>query len=184
MSHAPAPQPKGPRVSPALLGAGVLVVALGFGLPMLTTGAAPAPAPQEGAKQAAPAPIQPPGGAGLLAALLKLAAGLVVACGLCVVVARLVGPKPPDAPGAMEVVASIAVARCVLHLVRAGDRRLLIGTDLGGVKAVLELPGSAPEPQPEPAAAAPLAAPAPLTKDEVLNLLLRLRTQSAAPPPG
>jgi flagellar protein FliO/FliZ len=184
MSDTPTPpQPKVPRVSPALIGAGVLVIALGFGLPMLTPGAAPEPAPQAPeAKPAAPAPIQPPSGTSLVASLLRLAVGLVVVCGLCVLVARMIGPKPPAAPGAMEVVASIAVAQCVLHLVRAGERRLLIGTDLGGVKAVLELPGSAPELPPEPAAATPQEAQ--LTQEEILTLLLRLRTPSAAPPPG
>jgi flagellar protein FliO/FliZ len=187
MSNTPTqPSPKSPRVSPALVGAGVLVIALGFGLPRLTPGAAPEPVPQDpAAKQVAPAPIQPPSGASLVASLLRLAVGLVVVCGLCVLVSRMIGPKPPAAPGTMEVVASIAVAQCVLHLVRAGERRLLIGTDLGGVKAVLELPGPAPELPPEPASATPQAAePAPLTQEEILNLLLRLRTQSAAPPPG
>lgn len=184
MSSTPTqPAPKFPRVSPALIGAGVLVIALGFGLPMLTPGAAPEPVPQAPAtKPVAPAPIQPPSGTNLVASLLRLAVGLVVVCGLCVLVARMIGPKPPAAPGAMEVVASIAVAQCVLHLVSAGERRLLIGTDLGGVKTVLELPGPAPELPPAPAPATPQAAA--LTQEEILNLLLRLRTPGAAPPPG
>lgn len=190
MSNTPTPPPpKSPRVSPALIGAGALVIALGFGLPMLVPGAAPEPPQHESApKQAGPDPIRPPNATGLVAALLKLAVGLVVVCGLCVLVARKIGPKPPAAPGAMDVVASIAVGQCVLHLVRAGDRRLLIGTDLGGVKAVLELPGPEPEPAPEPAAAPATAsssgATTPRTSDDVLNLLLRLRTRPDTSSPG
>jgi flagellar protein FliO/FliZ len=190
MSNNPTPPaPKSPRAAPALIGAGVLVIALGFGLPRLLPGADPVPEPREPTtKQTVPAPIQPPNTAGLGAALLKLAVGLVVVCGLCVLVARKIGPKPPVAPGAMEVVASIAVAQCVLHLVRAGDRRLLIGTDLGGVKAVLELPGPEPErppePPPAPAAAASSDGTDPPTRNEILNLLLQLRTRTGAPPPG
>jgi hypothetical protein len=131
--------------------------------------------------------------------------GLIVVCGLCVVAARVIGPPRPPAPGAMDVLASVAVAQCVLHLVRAGGRRLLVGTDLGGVKVLLELPGPepdfTPEPALEPAAAhfpadeepAPLvAAPtpepvppaAPPTQEEILNLLLRLRSRADVSPPA
>src|SRR6266545_926470 len=192
MSNTPPTTPKPKRLSPALIGAGVLVIALGFGLPMLTPGAAPeAPAPRDpAAKQAAPAPIQPPAATGIGASLLKLVIGLVVVCGLCVLVARWMGQKPPATPGAMEVVASIAVGQCVVHLVRAGERRLLIGTDLGGVKALVELPGPAPELPPEALAVnaeAPASSPdAPLaptpaeppTHEEILKLLLQLRTRT------
>jgi hypothetical protein len=205
MSNAPEtrPQQKFPRFSPTLIGAGVLVMALGFGLPMVTSrlGDEPLPSPAQppGAKQpGAPAPIQPPSATGLGASLLRLVIGLAVVCGLCVLLARWFGQKPPATPGAMEVVASIPVARCVLHLVRAGDRRLLVGTDLGGVKAILELPGPAPELPPPPEGtssdtaapsdnASPLRAPvpaAPATREEILKLLLQLRSRSDAPPPG
>jgi hypothetical protein len=130
---------------------------------------------------------------------------MVVVCGLCVLVAWWIGQKPPPTPGAMEVLASIAVAQCVLHLVRAGDRRLLVGTDPGGVKAIVELPGPEPElpsdvplasvvPEsaapdgpdgPLASASAPPTPSAPLTQAEILTLLLRLRsTRTDAPPPG
>jgi flagellar protein FliO/FliZ len=199
-------QPKPTRLSPALIGAGILVIALGFGLPMLTPGAAPELPRDPNAKQAAPAPIQAPEATGLGPALLRMAVGLAVVCALCVFVARWIGQKPPAAPGAMEVVASITVAQCVLHLVRTGGRRLLIGTDLAGVKAVVELPGPEPELPPEPPAA-PAAAPSPLdeaavplvpappassapppttppTTQEILDLILRLRDHPGAAPPG
>jgi hypothetical protein len=171
------------------------VAALGFGLPMLTRDSAPAPAPAPAqappaaaAKPAPPAPIAAPDATGLGASLLKLAVGLAVVCGVCVLAARYLGPKPAAAAGPMEVVASIALAQCVLHLVRAGDRRLLIGTDPAGVKAVLELPHTAPELPPE-AAATSSAAPAepaggaPLTQEALLALLFRLRAQKGAAPP-
>ena len=175
MSTTPAPQPKSPRVPPALIGAGVLVIALGFALPMLTPAAAPEIAPSDpAARQAPPLPIAPPNAPNLVASLLKL-----------VLVAKWVGPKTPPAPGLMDVAASIAVGPCVLHLVRAGDRRLLVGTDPGGVKAVLELPGAPPEAPPDPPAASePAAEPESLTQQKLLDLLLQLRGRSAATPPG
>lgn len=193
MSNLPPPAAK-PRIPLALVGAGVLVVALGFALPLLTPGTTPAPAPvasEPSARPAAPTPIAPPSAPNLFASLLKLVAGLAVMCGLCVAVAKWAGPKAPPTPGAMDVAASIAVGPCVLHLVRAGDRRLLIGTDMGGVKAVLELPGTAPEPEvaPEPPAAETAAEPAPepeadpLTQQKLLSLLLQLRAQKGAPSP-
>ena len=205
MSNLKPTRPKPTRLSPALVGAGVLVIALGFGLPMLTPGAAPTPepAPSEPAgKREPPPPMPAPDATGIGASLLKLAVGLIVVCGLCVLLTRWVGPKPPAVPAAMEVLASIAVARCVLHLVRAGERRLLIGTDLGGVKTILELSGPEPEFPPElPAAQAATASPddgamprmsapavpapaAPPTQEEILNLLLRLRARTDASPPA
>ncbi|QJW94405.1 flagellar biosynthetic protein FliO [Frigoriglobus tundricola] len=217
MSNTP-PDLPGPakRRSPALIGGGVLVVALGFGLPLLVTpGSAPDPVAREaaGAREPAgplapPAPMPAPDATGIGASLLKLVVGLVVVCGLCVVVARVVGPPAPSAPGAMDVLASIAVSQCVIHLVRAGGRRLLVGTDPGGVKAMLELPGPEPEVPPafgtEPAAAnapadtgpeplvtqhvltqpVPAAPAVPATQEEILNLLLRLRSRADASPPA
>jgi hypothetical protein len=146
-----------------------------------------------------------PDATGIGASLLKLVVGLIVVCGLCVVVARVIGPPQPPTPGTMDVLASVAVAQCVLHLVRADGRRLLVGTDLGGVKAILELPGPepdlAPEPplepattysppddEPAPLVAAPSPEPvaqaAPPTQEEILNLLLRLRPRADASPPA
>lgn len=197
MSNPPETQAKPTRFSPALIGAGILVIAIGFGLPMLTSGAklenASAPqntsTPREPASSTTtktPEPIQPPSATGLGASLLRLVIGLAVVWGLCVFAAKWFAPKPPTTPGAMEVIASIEVARCVIHLVRAGERRLLIGTDFGGVKAILELPGPAPElPQTQTAetsddASTPLAP----TREEILKRLLQLRTRRDAASPG
>jgi hypothetical protein len=195
----PAPQPtsKPGRFPPILIGAGALVVALGFGLPVLTSNTAPeksAPAAKGKATEEPPAnsptPVVPPSATGLGASLARLAVGLAVACGACVLAARWFGQKPAATPGTMEVLASIPVARCAVHLVRAGDRRLLIGTDLGGVKALLELPGPEPAllPPPEVAAAPPVAAPAPPaapppSREEVVALLAKLLSRPGAPPP-
>ena len=210
MSSTPKP-PQKPRVSPTLIGGGILVVALGFGLPMLTSGpklGGKPEAPRESAPQTqptsptpkTPAPMDAPSTAGLGAALLRMVVVLVVVCGACVLVARWVGPKPAPASGTMETLASIRVAHCVVHLVRAGDRRLLVGTDFAGVKSVLELPGPEPEIPPTPSAtdsapAAPMDEPPPapppsaaaedsVTPDQLVNLLLRLRDRASASPPA
>lgn len=120
------------RFSPVLIGAGVLVVALGFGLPRLMTG--PTTSEPEAGESISLGP-----------ALARLAGSLVLVCGLCVVVTRLVNRKGTAASGPMQTVASIRVnMRCVVHLVQAGERRLLVGTDAGGVKVLLELPANAP----------------------------------------
>jgi|GEM_PF-3215841 len=212
MSSPPPAQPKIPRISPGLIGVGVLVIALGFGLPMLTSGSSPeSTSPEPAAKQVTaagtPAPIEPPSMTGLGVALLRLVAGLVVVCGLCVFVARKFGQKQPIASTTMEVLASIVVARTVLHLVRAGERRLLIGTDLTGVKAILELPGPAPEQLPEvvlapatpatadasamspaftsaPESPTPSTPPAGFSQEVILKLLTALRAQRDASPPA
>ena len=73
----------------------------------------------------------------------------------------------------------------------------IIGTDLGGVKTILELSGPEPEFPPElPAAQAATASPddgamprmgapaVPPTQEEILNLLLRLRARTDASPPA
>jgi flagellar biogenesis protein FliO len=170
MSNSPAPPPKALRVSPGLIGAGVLVMLLGFGLPLLAPKAAPTDEAPREAAPLTPAPVQPPSAPNLVGSLLKLVVGLAVVCGLCVLAAKYVGPKPPPAPGSMTVDASIVVGPCVLHLVRAGDRRLLVGTDPAGVKAVLELPGTPPTLPQEEAdeatvpEAAPEVAPAPVVE--------------------
>lgn len=157
------------RIPPALIGAGVLVVLLGFGLPSLVSQppaqqqapqaalpAAPAAAAEAfNPRPAPPAPLQQtPGSIGF--ALLRLVASLAVVCGGCVLVVRWLGKKHADAPApTMSVIASLRVGRCAVHLVRAGDRRMLIGTDVSGVKALVELPG----PDPAPADAVPDALP-------------------------
>jgi flagellar biogenesis protein FliO len=169
------------QASPPLIGAGVLVIVLGFGLPRLTSGSSPpttAPEPTPAVTKAAP-PV--PEGPGLGASLARLVGSLVVVCGLCVVVTRLVNRKatPAKASG-MNVVASLPVdGRCSVFLVQAGDRRMLVGIDPGGVKALVELPGPPPEPAApappattEPVVVGPVAVPGP---DEIAAFINRLR---------
>ena len=131
------PATKARRPHPALIGGGVLVVALGFGVPRLLTPAAD--------------PAAAPAGPGVGAALLKMTAAVVVAGGLCAVAARYAGKRAAADAGPIAAAAALRIdGRCVLHYVRAGDRRLLVGTDAGGVKALVELPRREAD---EPAAA-------------------------------
>src|SRR5262245_52810898 len=133
------------RPSPLLIGIGVFVIAVGFGLPYVTSGAATPPTKSEPTAEPPRAALPPSGGEapGLGTALARLIGCLVVVCGLCVIVARWVGRKAPAATGTMTVLAALPVdARCAVYLVRAGERRLLIGTDPAGVKALVELPGA------------------------------------------
>ncbi len=109
--------------------------------------------------------------------LLRLLIGLVVVCGLCVLVARWFRPKPTAVGGEMEALASIEVRGAWSTSFAPATRRLLVGTDLGGVKAILELPGAEPE-LPLPSAEAseiPSAIPAAQpSSGEILKLLLQL----------
>jgi flagellar biogenesis protein FliO len=75
--------------------------------------------------------------------LLKMTVGVGVVAVAWVVVARYVGRKSQVVgPSNLGVEASLPIdSRCVLHLVRVGERRLLVGSDSAGVKAVVELPG-------------------------------------------
>ena len=160
------PRPSGTFTS--LVAVGVLVVAAGLILPrLLSLGPTPADAsadidgaspftsnrtpkaPVESpAKQAPPAPtaIPAPVGGGesssLTWVMAKLLFGLAIVAGVCIGVARWTHRARPTAPpGILESLAKLAVdRRCVVHLVSAGGRRLLVGTDATGVKAVLELP--------------------------------------------
>ncbi len=148
-----AKQPGPVRIPPALLGVGVLVIALGFGIPALIS-QQPSPDAAPPATQAAeafaprlttPPATQSPGSIG--SGLLRLVVALAVVCALSILAVKWIGRKPPQtADPAMQVIASLRVGRCAVHLVRAGDRRLLIGTDVNGVKALVELSGPEPEP--------------------------------------
>ena len=138
---APAPPPAN-RVPPLLVGAGLLVMLGGFALPRLV----PDPTPATVAAATDAKPTAPADGPGLGMAVGRMAVSLVVVCGLCVGVARLVARKSPPPAKGMAVAAALTVdPRCSVYLVTAGDRRLLLGVDPAGVKAVLELPGPPPE---------------------------------------
>jgi flagellar biogenesis protein FliO len=124
------------RLSPKWLGIGVIVVALGVAAPrMLMPGADNAPT--DGATSSEPFALGP--------AVARLAGCMVLVCGLCIVATRFINRKADVAQSSMQTLASIRInARCVVHLVQAGERRLLLGTDGGGVKALVELPPMPP----------------------------------------
>lgn len=215
------------RPPPILIGVGILVVAIGFGLPRLMSGTTseslatdtkPVEPKLSSLRSEA---FTPPTVAAhseplsLITSLARLIGGLVIVCGLCVVITRWMAKQPPKPSGTMEVLASLAVdARCAIHLVRAGERRLLIGTDLTGVKALTELHGRIPDivptPAPQPAVVeiptqtaavreesvvvGPLSVSVPPTppsppiqpnREEIIAILARLREMSvSASPPS
>lgn len=174
----PTPNPANPpfRPPPVLIGIGVLMVAVGFALPRL------APEPTSPAVPAASTLTRSPDtalpttveGPGLGAAVGRLAVCLAVVCAAVVGVTRLVQKPATETAGGMQVLAAHAIdVRCAVYLVRAGDRRLLIGTDHTGVKALVELPPGVPTiPQP-PVPPEPAERP---TVDEITTLFARIRT--------
>lgn len=118
---------------PILIGCTV-VVALGFVLPrQLTT------------------PAEPPAVAinsspDYIGFLLKMTAGTLMFAGICYCVLRRYKPASTVQSPTLEILATVPIAsRGVVHLVRAGKRRLLLGVDLNGVKTIAELPGPAPQ---------------------------------------
>jgi flagellar biogenesis protein FliO len=80
----------------------------------------------------------------------KMAVGVGLIAVVCIAVARYVNHKSPPPPvTSLQVLASLPVdGRCVVHLIRVADRRLLVGVDPSGVKAVAELPAEVPNPTP------------------------------------
>ncbi|QEL13323.1 flagellar biosynthetic protein FliO [Limnoglobus roseus] len=125
-----APTPVAKPAPNKLVPIGVAVVVAGFVLPQLI-GGSPSPTPATNAPD-------------YVGFLLKMLLGLGVLAGACVVFVRWKKPGPV-ATGNMEILATVTLAsRGLVHLVRAGDRRLLIGVDHAGVKAVTELPGPLP----------------------------------------
>jgi flagellar protein FliO/FliZ len=179
---APQPAPQPARLSGGLLAGGALVVILGFGLPALFGGSEAAPAIPTKQAKLAPEPIAPPSAGNIGLSLLKLVGGLAAMCAVCVLVAKFATPKPPATPQALTVAAALRVGACTVHLVVAGERRLLVGTDGSGVKAVLELPPAteAPPAEPPPAEAPAEAEGAP-SRAEIIQLLLKLRDRTSAP---
>jgi flagellar protein FliO/FliZ len=199
------------RPSPILIGAGILVVALGFGLPKLFSASNTAPSTSEtkAASTSADSLTTPVVEStserpNIGMALARLIGGLVIVCGLCVALTRWMSNRKPVPTGTMEVLASLSIdIRNAIHLVRAGDRRLLIGTDISGVKALVELPGRLPDLLPEtpPKPTTPgvgtrsapepsvVLGPVPVTmpstsanRDEILLMLARLRGSLESPP--
>jgi flagellar biogenesis protein FliO len=137
-----------------LWGLGAAVVAIGLLVPNL---AAPASGPHQAPDHLPEFRAEGPGFGGML---LRLVGGTVFVLALSVATfwacRRWLGPATAGAAarGRFETLESIALGlRCRVHLVRAGDRHLLVGLDAGGLKALLPVEGTleppAAEPQPD-----------------------------------
>jgi flagellar biogenesis protein FliO len=91
-----------------------------------------------------PAPEAP--GVGHLIVQLFLLTGFVLAIclGLFWLSRRIGrGSQPGTKSGDLEYVAALPLnSRCSLHLLKAGDQSVVIGSDLGGLKAMVVLPDS------------------------------------------
>lgn len=139
------PPPAPPRPSgkfASLVAVGVLVIAAGLLLPRLLS-LSPAPAAEEVVTPApTPAPPDSSPPSSLIWVLVKLLFGLAIVAGACIGLARWSNRGRVTAPpGILTSLAKLAVDnQCVVHLVSAGSRRLLVGLDAGGVKVLLELP--------------------------------------------
>ncbi len=173
-----------------LAGVGFVVVCLGLFAPKLVNFNPSAPT------DTAVSPLDPgmpPAESSLGWTVAKLAIGVGLVAVVCISVARYVNRKnPPVEPTSLEVLASLPVdGRCVVHLVRAADRRLLIGVDATGVKAVAELPAGVPLPAPPtPQVVGPIpvtvnATSAPLPADiaALFASLVSRETQASATSP-
>jgi flagellar biogenesis protein FliO len=141
-----------------LAGVGFVVVCLGLFAPKLFSSNPPA---QAADAPASPLAAAPPAGdtSGLGWTVAKMAIGVGLVAVVCIAVARYVNRKAaPATPSELQVLASLPVdARCVVHLVRVADRRLLVGVDAAGVKAVAELPAGVPLPAPPAQVIGPVA---------------------------
>ncbi len=136
----PPSPPPGPAVKSVsfkiLAGVGFVVVCLGLFAPKLIpqpSGAEPVAKQFTTPDEASPTPW---------GTLLKMTLGVGVVAVAWLAVARYVGRKAPaNTPSNLGIEASLPIdSRCVVHLVRVGERRLLVGADAAGVKAVVELP--------------------------------------------
>lgn len=128
-----------------LAGVGFVVVCLGLFAPKLFLNNATPASPA--ANNPLPTPAADLGGTAV-----KMFVGVGVIAVVCLGIARYVKRQSPPPPaGEMRVLASLPVdARCVVHLVEVAERRMLVGVDAVGVKAVAELPAGVPPPPPAP----------------------------------
>lgn len=78
--------------------------------------------------------------------LARIVLFVILAAVACISLARMTNRRP-NAIGNMKVLASLPIEQIMLHLVQAGDKRLLIGVDAVGVKALAELPSMLPVPE-------------------------------------
>ncbi len=126
-----------------MLGVGFVVVCLGLFAPKLIPGTS-APTPIE-TTDTTPAPTD---GSSLGGTVFKMLVGVGVVAVVVIGISQYLKKKQPaTVSNGLEVLASLPVdARCVVHLVRVADRRMLIGIDASGVKAAVELPQGVPLP--------------------------------------
>ncbi len=161
MTPAPPPGQQPSSKFKWLAGLGFVVVCLGLFAPKLLNNSPPPSDTQ--AKPLTPAATAD-GSLGWTVAKMAVGVGLIAV--VCIAVARYVNHKsPPPAVTSLQVLASLPVdGRCVVHLIRVADRRLLVGVDPSGVKAVAELPAEVPNPTPRvigPLAVSATSAPLP-----------------------
>lgn len=173
-----------------LAGVGFVVVCLGLFAPKLFSINTPTPGDPPpaatGSAQPSPTPaVADDASLGWTVAKMAIGVGLVAV--VCLAVARYVNRKPPPkGPTGLEVLASLPVdSRCVVHLVRVADRRLLVGIDAGGVKAVTELPASVPLPPPPTQVIGPVSVnvtstPLPADVAALFGSLVSRETQASA----
>lgn len=149
--HPPA-APGRPSLSFKLLaGIGFAVVCLGLFAPRMI-GVGSNLVPDSGVSAPVDvAPLTQPIATGMpTGELWKLLLGAVAVAVVWIGLTRYVSRRSkPVANTNLEMLASLAVdARCVVHLVRIGERRLLVGVDATGVKAVTEMPEGIIPPEP------------------------------------
>lgn len=136
------PSPTTPlRFTPWMIGIGFAVLLVGFGVPALTlpTASASVPLTSGSSSEVRSTPA-------LGSALTRLTICLLIILGSGVVLARYFNRSRPEPPKSMAVLAAFKLnSHCAIHLIQANNRRLLVGTDWTGVKALVELPGDVPD---------------------------------------
>jgi flagellar protein FliO/FliZ len=120
---------------PWLVVGGAFVIGLGLFAPQVARSTPDTTAPT-------PALVGSTDGTSPTTIVFKMLLGIGVVAFASVGFSRVVAQQKPAAlPGTLELLASLSLdVRSAVHLVRVGDRRLLIGIDAHGVKAVTELP--------------------------------------------
>src|SRR5262249_12107825 len=109
----------------------------------------------------------------------RMAGSFVGVCVVFVLLARMMGKRKtaPDR-GNMEVLASLAIDyQSGVYMVRAGDRKLLMGIDSTGVKSLVEVPRAIVDPANEKPIPMPVVVHSTPQSDRavVAELLTRLR---------
>jgi flagellar biogenesis protein FliO len=129
------------RVASWMIGVASAFLIVSFGLLTLTTGTAIASTQmvESSSSQAVTTPEMVPSFTRLLITLLMI-------CGLGILLIRFFSRSKPQPTKSLSVLAALPInSRCTVYLVQASDRRLLVGVDPFGIKALVELPGDPPE---------------------------------------